>query len=337
MEPHADRPGEYSAHVGEGTDNSQRDAPHVPVLSDAVLELAGAEAASTIIDGTFGAGGHARLLADAMPDGGHYIAIDRDPVARTHFEAVSAAFPQHAWVLLPVTFAEGLERLAREDVSADIVILDVGVSSMQIDEQERGFSYVQDAPLDMRMDPTAGAPARDLVNSLSVTDLERILREYGDERHARRIARAIAAARETAAIETTGQLATIVDDAVPAARRRRGHPAKRTFQALRIAVNDELGQLDRGLDAALAALRPGGRLLVITFHSLEDRMVKQRFAAWTTDCTCPPDFPVCTCDTIPVAHDLERRGRTAPDDELAANPRAASARLRAVTRAEVAA
>jgi 16S rRNA (cytosine1402-N4)-methyltransferase len=202
---------------------------------------------------------------------------------------------------------------------------------MQLDQPERGFAYSYDAPLDMRMDPTSGQSAADLVNGATPQELARILRDYGDERFARRIARAIELEREREPFTRTERLADVVRTAIPAATRRTGgHPAKRTFQALRIAVNDELGMLDRGLDAALALTRPGGRIAVIAFHSLEDRMVKRRFESWVGRCVCPPGLPVCGCGVHSKVELLTRKAVRASEEEQARNPRAASALLRAV-------
>ena len=213
----------------------------------------------------------------------------------------------------------------------DGILLDIGVSSHQLDAAERGFSYHKDAPLDMRMSQS-GTSAAQLVNTLSEPELAEIFFRFGEEKHARRIAAAIAREREAAPVETTAQLADIVREAVPAAARRDGHPARRVFQALRIAVNGELDCLSAGLDAAFHCLKDGGRLAVITFHSLEDRMVKQRFAAWRRGCICPPDFPVCTCGRTPAAQLALRHPAEAGDEELRQNPRSRSAKLRCIQR-----
>jgi 16S rRNA (cytosine1402-N4)-methyltransferase len=209
-----------------------------------------------------------------------------------------------------------------------VFLLDIGVSSFQFDNPERGFSYHFEAPLDMRMSKE-GVSARDLVNSLSEKEIADILRNYGEESNARRIAAGIVRARKQAPIETTLQLAEIVKDSVPAAvRRKPGHPARKTFQALRIAVNGELDRLSEGLDAAFSILKSGGRLAVITFHSLEDRIVKKRMAQWCTGCTCPPDFPVCVCGKKPRAELIYKKGLAPTEKELEDNPRSRSARLR---------
>ncbi|MFR8531624.1 MAG: 16S rRNA (cytosine(1402)-N(4))-methyltransferase RsmH, partial [Anaeromassilibacillus sp.] len=223
-----------------------------------------------------------------------------------------------------------MDRVARERglVPVDGVLLDIGVSSYQLDTPERGFSYHSDAPLDMRMSKQ-GPSAKDLVNTLSWQELAEIISRYGEDRNAKSIAKGIVRAREDGPIETTGQLAEIIKASVPAAvRREQGHPARKTFQALRIEVNGELDALSDGLDAAFSILKPGGRLAVITFHSLEDRMVKQRMASWCQGCTCPPDFPVCVCGKKPKAKLLYKKGLAPTEAELEQNPRSRSARLR---------
>jgi 16S rRNA (cytosine1402-N4)-methyltransferase len=254
-----------------------------------------------------------------------------------HFErfAARAASAGVEARLLQRPFPDAFADLAAEGVSAQVVILDVGVSSMQLDQPERGFAYSYDAPLDMRMDQSGGDSAADLLNACPEAELVRILREYGEERFARRIARSIVQRRAEQPFARTGQLVDVVRASIPArAREKGGHPAKRTFQALRVAVNDELGMLDRGLDAALELLEPGGRLLVISFHSLEDRIVKQRFESWTGKCTCPPGLPVCRCGAVAKVSVPHRRGYVAGPEELAENPRAASARLRVAVKME---
>jgi 16S rRNA (cytosine1402-N4)-methyltransferase len=260
------------------------------------------------------------------------VGIDRDPSVDERFGAFAAEVGADGLDLrfIGTPFPDAFATLAREGVSANAVILDVGVSSMQIDQPERGFSYATDAPLDMRMDPRHGASAADLVNGADAGELERWLRDYGDEKFARRIAQRIVERRVDTPFERTADFADVVRGAIPAGERhkRRGDPAKRTFQALRIAVNDELGMLDRALDAALDLLAPDGRLAVISFHSLEDRMVKQRFVAWEGRCTCPPGIPVCGCGAKQVARTLTKRAVAASDAELAVNPRASSAKLR---------
>jgi 16S rRNA (cytosine1402-N4)-methyltransferase len=226
-----------------------------------------------------------------------------------------------------------LRQLADNDVRADAILLDLGVSSMQIDRPERGFSYATDAPLDMRMDPSAEYSARELVNEAGERELERIFRRYGEERYARQIARAVVRRRSERPFERTGELVETIKSAIPApARFGDGHPAKRVFQALRIAVNDELGELERALPAALQIIRPGGRLAVISFHSLEDRLVKRFLRDQERGCTCPPDFPICVCGREPALRALSRKAIRPSAEEVAANPRSASARLRAAVK-----
>jgi 16S rRNA (cytosine1402-N4)-methyltransferase len=305
---------------------------HVPVLANEVRESLAVQPGDTVVDATFGAGGHAALLAADLQGRGKVIAIDRDPTARTYFER----FDKHAGVqarLLRGDFGVVLPQLAGNDVRADAILLDLGVSSMQLDRPERGFSYSVDAPLDMRMDSSQDVSARDVVNDWAERDLVTIFRRYGEERYARQIARAIVRQRNEQPFERTGELVDTIKAAIPApARFGDGHPAKRVFQALRIEVNDELGSLAEALPAALEMLRPGGRLAVISFHSLEDRIVKHFLREKERGCTCPPDFPVCVCGNEPELRAIERRPVKASAAEVAANPRAASARLRAAVK-----
>jgi len=288
----------------------------------------------SVIDATFGAGGHAALLAADLSGAGKLTAIDRDPVARTYFEQLEQRFSVNAR-LLRGDFGVVLPQLAANDVRADAILLDLGVSSMQIDQPERGFSYAADAPLDMRMDPTQEESARDVVNTWSERDLMTIFRRYGEERYAKQIARAIARRRREQPFERTGELVDTIRAAIPApARFGEGHPAKRVFQALRIAVNGELDSLTVALPAALEILRPGGRLAVISFHSLEDRIVKHFLRDRERGCTCPPDFPVCVCGHKPELRAVQRRPVRPGEAELAANPRSSSARLRVAIKTE---
>ena len=307
---------------------------HVPVLAAEVRELLAVRPGDTVVDATFGAGGHARILAADLRGEGRFIAVDRDPEVRPHFER----FQREARVsarLLRGDFAVVLGQLAENGVRADAVLLDLGVSSMQIDRPERGFSYAVDAPLDMRMDPAADVSARDIVNEWDERDLATIFRRYGEERFARQIARAIVRRRSERPIERTAELVETIKAAIPAPRRfGDGHPAKRVFQALRIAVNDELAALEQALPAALSMLRPGGRLAVISFHSLEDRIVKRFLAAQARGCTCPPELPVCVCGKEPAVRLLARKAVRPSPQETAENPRAASARLRAAVKTE---
>lgn len=303
---------------------------HVPVLADEVRDLLAVQPGETVIDCTFGAGGHSTLLAGDLQGRGKLIAIDRDPGARDYFARLEASTPVTTRFLRG-EFSIVLQQLAGNDVKADAILMDLGVSSMQIDNPERGFSYAADAPLDMRMDPADPVSAAQLVNEWDERDLAQIFHTYGEERYARQIAKAIVRRRREQPFERTLDLGEVIKHAIPApARFGEGHPAKRVFQALRIAVNDELHAVEEALPAALQMLRPGGRLAVISFHSLEDRIVKQTFRQEAKGCICPPDFPVCNCGQTPRVRLLTTRASRPGPRELAANPRSASARLRAV-------
>ena len=308
------------------------ESDHVPVLADEVVANLAPRPGETVVDATFGAGGHSSLLAGRLQGSGKLIAIDRDPTVAPFFERFRRGTGVKAR-LLHGEFSTTLEQLAANGVRADVVLLDLGVSSMQLDRPERGFSYAVDAPLDMRMDPSAEYSARELVNEADERDLADIFKRYGEERYARPIARAIVKRRKQQPFERTGDLVEVVKDAMPApARFGEGHPAKRVFQALRIEVNDELGAVERALPAALEMLRPGGRLGVIAFHSLEDRIVKQFLRRQEQGCTCPPDFPVCVCGSEPVMRATPRRAIRPSAAEVARNPRSQSARLRVGTK-----
>jgi 16S rRNA (cytosine1402-N4)-methyltransferase len=301
---------------------------HVPVLPEEVRELLAVQPGETVVDATFGAGGHASLLAADLGERGKLIAIDRDPGARTYFEGL-AKRTRAQTRFLRGDFAVVLEQLAQNGVEADAILLDLGVSSMQIDRPERGFSYAVDAPLDMRMDPSADVTAAGIVNEAAERDLATIFKRYGEERYAKQIARAIVRRRKEQRFERTNDLVETIKAAIPApARFGDGHPAKRVFQALRIAVNDELGSLEAALPSAFAMLRPGGRLAVISFHSLEDRIVKRFMRDLERGCDCPPDFPVCVWGKEPQLRSLSRKAIRPSARESAANPRASSARLR---------
>lgn len=302
---------------------------HIPVLGAELLALLDPAPGQTVVDCTFGGGGHARLVAERIGSEGKLIAIDRDPEAKERF----AAFAEDvacATRFVGGGYAEALELLADEGLLADAVYFDLGLSSMQIDTRERGFSYSYDAPLDMRMDSRQELTAREIVGSWDERRLAGILRELGEERHAAAIARAIVRKRERAPIDTSQQLVEVICSALPApARFGGGHPAKRSFQALRIAVNDELAQLERALPLGWEVLRVGGALAGISFHSLEDRRVKRFLAERAQGCICPPQLPVCACGREPEAALLTRGAVTPSAKEVAGNPRASSARLRA--------
>jgi len=305
-------------------------ADHVPVLADEVRELLAVQPGETIVDATFGAGGHSRLLATDLQGSGKLVAIDRDPTVRSYFDRVKASTRGVQMRFLRGDYAVVLSQLAGNGVRADAVLLDLGLSSMQVDRPERGFSYATDAPLDMRMDPSDELSAAAVLADRDERELETIFRRYGEERYARQIARGIVRRRAESPIERTGQLVDVVRASIPApARFGEGHPAKRVFQALRIEVNHELESLEAGLPAALEMLRPGGRLAVISFHSLEDRIVKRFLRERARGCTCPPEFPVCVCGREPELRILTPKLLRPSAREIELNPRASSARLRA--------
>jgi 16S rRNA (cytosine1402-N4)-methyltransferase len=305
---------------------------HVPVLADEVRELLAVRPGETVVDATFGAGGHSSLLVQDLQGRGKLIAIDRDPGARKYFDRLAKRTPVQTRFLRG-DFSVVLEQLAQNGVEADAILLDLGVSSMQIDRPERGFSYIAEAPLDMRMDPSADVTAAGIVNEAAERDLATIFKRFGEERYARQIARAIVRRRKDRPFETTLDLVETIKAAIPApARFGEGHPAKRVFQALRIAVNDELGALEAALPSAFAMLRPNGRLAVISFHSLEDRLVKRFMRDRERGCECPPDFPICVCGKEPEMRSLSRKAIRPSTRELALNPRAASARMRVSVR-----
>lgn len=299
---------------------------HIPVLLEQCLDGLDIKPDGIYFDGTCGGAGHSREIAKRLTTG-RLIGIDRDP------DAVAVASERLSG--LPAQVVRGnyseIKQIA-DDLGisgADGILLDLGVSSYQLDNTERGFSYHNDAPLDMRMSKE-GTSARDIVNEYSKEQLTKILYEYGEEKFAPRIAETIIKRRSEKPVETTTELADIVRDSIPAKFRRDKNPCKKTFQAIRIAVNCEFDHLDRALDDGFELLKPGGRFCIITFHSLEDRIVKQRFAGWCKGCTCPPDFPVCVCGNKPKGKLVCRKPLEASEEELEANPRSRSAKLRII-------
>lgn len=279
------------------------------------------------IDGTCGGAGHSCEIAKRLTNGGLLLGIDRDPDA---IAAASERLAPYNAKVLKGNFSDMKALADAEGVSeVDGILLDLGVSSHQLDTAERGFSYHSDAPLDMRMSQS-GVSARDIVNNSSYEELSRILWEYGEEKFSRKIADTIIKRREIKPIETTSELADIVRESIPARFRREKNPCKKTFQAIRIAVNCELDELDKALDDGFDMLKPGGRFCIITFHSLEDRIVKQRFAGFCTGCTCPPDFPQCVCGKKPRGRLVNRKPIEASEEELAVNNRSRSAKLRII-------
>ena len=301
---------------------------HIPVMLHECMEGLNIRENGIYVDGTAGGAGHSSEIARHLSNG-RLVALDQDPDAvKTASERLSV-FPNAQVIRSNFrNMGQVLENLGISRV--DGVLLDLGVSSYQLDTAERGFSYQKDAPLDMRMSKE-GMSAADLVNSASLDELTRILREYGEEKFAARIAHAIVSKRETAPIRTTFQLADIIKAAMPAASRREKNPCKRSFQALRIAANSELDALSQGIDQAFDLLAPNGRLCIITFHSLEDRMVKQKFAALCQGCICPPEFPVCVCGHTPEGRLVPRKQPILPsEEELARNRRSQSAKLRVI-------
>ncbi len=297
---------------------------HQPVLLSEVIDFLAPTPPGVLVDATFGGGGHARALAHA--DGDHrVVGIDRDRDARANAGDLE---------VLEGDFGD-LDHLLDSSGIGEIsgALFDLGISSHHVDEAERGFSFHSEGPLDMRMDSTQDLTAAEVINTYSEPDLARLIRTYGEESQAKRIARAIVAARP---IETTTELAGVIAGAMPAALRRAGHPARKTFQAIRIEVNNELESIRRGVDAAIGRLGVGGRCAVISYHSLEDRIVKRRFADGAAGCDCPPELPVCACGRDPELRLVTRKPVMAGDEEVEANPRARSARLRVAERARAA-
>jgi 16S rRNA (cytosine1402-N4)-methyltransferase len=307
---------------------------HVPVLAGELIELLDPRPGEVAVDCTFGGGGHARLIAERVGPAGMLVGIDRDPAAEERFRELAAEVSCETR-FIRADFVTGLGQLREERLAADLVYLDLGMSSMQVDTWSRGFSYAYDAPLDMRMDPDQELNAQEIVNSWDERRIARVLRDYGEERYASPIARGIARARRRGQLTSTQQLVDAIKAAIPVpAQFAGGHPARRTFQALRIAVNDELTQLDAALPAAWELLAPGGRLAAISFHSLEDRRVKRFMASLTRGCICPPELPICVCGRVPEAELLSRRAVAPTPGEIAANPRSKSAHLRAARKLE---
>ncbi|MEQ2442598.1 16S rRNA (cytosine(1402)-N(4))-methyltransferase RsmH [Pseudoflavonifractor intestinihominis] len=307
---------------------SEMEFSHKPVLLQECIDGLNIDPAGVYVDATLGRAGHSREIARRLTTG-RLICIDRDQAA------LDAAPGRLEGLMDRVTLVHGnfgdladiLDRLKLDNLSG--VLADLGVSSPQLDDASRGFSYMADAPLDMRMDQSEALTARTVVNEWPQEELRRILFQFGEERYAPAIAAAIVRAREKAPIETTLQLVDIIRSAMPAhALREKQHPAKRSFQAIRIAVNDELSAVDRLIQAAVPALAPGGRLAIISFHSLEDRIVKNAFAAFAKGCTCPPDFPVCVCGKKPVIRLVNKKPIVSGEEELNENARARSAKLR---------
>ena len=300
-------------------------ADHEPVLARELVEVLDLQPGQTVLDATFGAGGHARAVAEQLGPDGELICCDRDPSTRDRWEAFAAEAPCRTRYL-NANFVAALEGLRGEGVRPDAIYFDLGVSSMQIDAWERGFSYAFDAPLDMRMDPSQSLSALTVCNEWPQERLAAAIREYGEERRAGAVAREIVARRP---LETTADLVACVKDALPPSERfGRGNPAKRTFQAIRIAVNSELDSLDAALPLAWERLPVGGRLAAISFHSLEDRRVKRFLADRARGCVCPPELPVCACGGEPEGELVTRRAVSPGEGEVERNPRAASAHLR---------
>lgn len=304
---------------------------HIPVLLNECIEGLAIKPDGVYVDGTLGGGGHSYHICERLSDRGTLIGIDRDKDAlaaslgRLDGQSCKRILVQSDYADIKTVLAEnGIDQI-------DGALLDLGVSSYQLDNAKRGFSYMQDAPLDMRMDQTASLTAYDVINEYDRDALTRVISEYGEERWAKRIAEFICEARRKKPVETTGELVGIIKAAIPAKARREGpHPAKRTFQAIRIEVNDELGQLKSAIDDFCDALAPGGRLCIITFHSLEDRIVKEIFNKRVNPCVCPPEFPVCVCGKVGDVKKITRKPIIPDDEEIASNPRARSAKLRVI-------
>lgn len=302
---------------------------HITVLKEEAVNGLSVKPDGVYVDCTLGGAGHSSLIASRLGEGGRLIAIDQDDRALENAKQVLAPYENR------VTLVKSNFRYIKQVIQGlgltgvDGILFDLGVSSPQLDEGERGFSYNADAPLDMRMDQDAPLSAYDVVNEWSEQEIAKIIWEYGEEKFSRRIARQIVMQREQAPIETTGQLVELIKAGIPApARRTGGHPAKRTFQAIRIAVNDELGAFRDAIHDSIELLNEHGRVSVITFHSLEDRICKQVFQSFAQGCTCPPGFPQCVCGSKPVVKVIARKPILPSEEELSLNPRARSAKLR---------
>jgi len=302
---------------------------HEPVMAAELTSLLAPEPGQTAVDCTFGGGGHARRIAEHLGPTGTLIGIDRDPAAATRFARFAAEAPCRT-LFIPANFAEGLKALHGEGIRPEMIYMDLGMSSMQVDAWERGFSYAYDAPLDMRMDTRQKFDAADLVNEWPEARIAQVLKRFGEERYAGGIAREIVRRRP---LSTTSELVAAIKAGMPAsARFGAGHPAKRSFQAIRIAVNGELDALNEALPQAWELLPLGGRLAAISFHSLEDRPVKQFLAGKARGCICPPELPICVCGHEPEAELLTRRAVSPAPAEVEANPRSRSAHLRAAVK-----
>lgn len=302
---------------------------HVSVLLEESINGLNIKPDGIYVDGTAGGAGHSVEIAKQLSDKGRLIALDRDPDA---IEVATERLKKYNATVVRSNYSEIKEVLSELNIDkVDGMLMDLGVSSYQLDTAERGFSYHSDAPLDMRMSQE-GISAKDIVNEFSEQQIVKILFEYGEEKFARRIASNIVKAREESTINTTLELAEIIKRSVPASVRREKNPCKKTFQAIRIAVNGELEHLSDGLDNAFGCLDTGGRLAIITFHSLEDRLVKQRFLSWTKGCICPPDFPQCVCGKLPKGKLINRKPIGASEKELESNNRSRSAKLRIIER-----
>ncbi len=306
---------------------------HRPVLLREIVEYLNVKPGGTYVDATLGGGGHSLEILKRLDTKGRLIGIDRDPFALKISRERLAAYSDRT-ILLHGNFKNIKSLLGDRNIThVDGIVMDLGVSSFQLDKGERGFSYMQDAPLDMRMDRGQPLDAKEIVNSYDEADLTSIISTFGEERWAKRIAQFIVRGRDRAPIETTGQLVSIIKAAIPASARRRGpHPAKRTFQALRIAVNDELEILEDAIKDGVQLLKTGGRICVITFHSLEDRKIKRTFRELENPCTCPPEIPICVCEKKPIIKIINRKLIVPDKDEIHKNPRSRSAGLRVAQR-----